>query len=74
MSFLIKLNNPEVQKKKDLFQNILVFMHRFCLLHNPEVSWILTIQIVSDNLWEYNLIDGKLFFSPLCLVAAVLLV
>lgn len=74
MPFLIKLNKPEVQKSNDLFQNILLAIHRFYILHNPEVSWILKIQLIKDNLWEYNLIYVKLFFSPLCLVAAMLLV
>lgn len=74
MPFLIKLNKPELQKSNDLFQNILLVIHRFCLLHNPEVYWILKIQIIKDNLWENNLIHVKLFFSPLCLVAAMLLV
>lgn len=66
MPFLIKLNKVEVQKSKELFQNILLVICRFCLLHNPEVSWILKNQIIWDNLWECNLIKVKLFFSPLC--------
>lgn len=64
MPFLIKLNKLEVQKSNELFQNILLVMHRFYLLHNPVVSWILKKSKIWDNLWESNLIDVKLF-SPL---------
>lgn len=74
MPFLIKLNKEEVQKSNDLFQNIPLVIHRFCFLHSPEISRIVKTQIIKDNLWEYNLIHVKLFFSPLCLVAAMLLV
>lgn len=75
MPFLIKPNKPEVQKSNDdLVQSIPFVIHRFFLLYNPEVSCILKIQIIKDNLWEYNLIHIKLFVSPLCLVAAMLLV
>lgn len=74
MPFLIKLNKLEVQKSNGLFLNILIVIHKFCLLHNIEVSWILKNQIIGDNLWECNLTDVQLFFSSLCHVAAMLLI